>query len=87
MSNETKWDVFEVALNHATKTGWVDYGQLSDRYAAALPDDLPVIPEVVGEYIRAKKRKNTSQSVYYLLRDTGVLWHRKKGIKDFIVYA
>ena len=53
MENETKRDVFEVALNHATKTGWVDYGQLSDRYAAALPDDLPVIPEVVGEILRS----------------------------------
>lgn len=53
MNYETKRDVFEVALNHATKTGWVDYGQLSDRYAAALPDDLPVIPEVVGEILQS----------------------------------
>ena len=51
MSNETKRDVFEVALNHATKTGWVDYGQLSDRYAAALPDDLPVIPLAVSDVL------------------------------------
>ncbi|WP_179395036.1 DUF1642 domain-containing protein [Lacticaseibacillus absianus] len=39
--------------------------------------ELPVIPQAVGEYIRAKKRKNPNQSVYYLLRDTGVLWRRK----------
>jgi hypothetical protein len=52
MSNETKRDVFEVALNHATKTGWVDYGQLLDRYNAALPDDLPVIPKAVSDYIQ-----------------------------------
>ena len=56
MSNETKRDVFEVALNHATKTGWVDYGQLSDRYAAALPDDLPVIPKAVGEYLKNPRK-------------------------------
>ena len=53
MSNETKRDVFEVALNHATKTGWIDYGQLLDRYNAALPDDMPVIPEVVGEILQS----------------------------------
>ena len=55
--------------------------ELIDNYDEALPDNLPVIPEEVGEYIRAKKRKNTSQSVYYLLRDTGVLWRRKKESK------
>ena len=60
MSNETKRDVFEVALNHATKTGWVDYGQLSDRYAAALPDDLPVIPQYVADYMVYWKEQSNS---------------------------
>jgi hypothetical protein len=59
MSNETKRDVFEVALNHATKTGWVDYGQLSDRYAAAFPDDMPVIPKAVGVSIKEQKAKQS----------------------------
>lgn len=57
MSNETKRNVFEVALNHATKTGWVDYGQLLDRYNAALPDDMPVIPKAVSDVLVELKRK------------------------------
>lgn len=48
MSNETKRDVFEVAMNHATKSGWIDYSEMMSRYDAALPEDLPVIPECVN---------------------------------------
>lgn len=84
MSNETKRDVFKdvVETLHVMDGAPDDYcKELLDSYDAALPDDVPVIPKVVGEYIRAKKRKNTSQSVYYLLRDTGVLWRRKKESK------
>ena len=62
MSNETKRDVFEVAINHATKSGWVDYGKLLDRYNAALPDDLPVIPKAVGDVIVKLKHKRFSLS-------------------------
>ena len=69
MSNETKRDVFEVALNHATKTGWVDYGQLSDRYAAALPDNLPVIPEAVGEMLRSSYGKTNLLGVLETARN------------------
>ncbi|WBT00352.1 hypothetical protein OK107_06595 [Lacticaseibacillus paracasei] len=59
MSNETKQDVFEAVWNRLAGyqvffNGWpretlYDYKK---RYDAALPDDLPVIPEAVGEYIR-----------------------------------
>ena len=78
MSNETKRDVFEVALNHATKTGWVDYGQLSDRYAAALPDDLPVIPEAVGEYITSCKARMMD------LHDSMFNWLRSEEEDEFM---
>ncbi|QPG02576.1 hypothetical protein INH01_06040 [Latilactobacillus sakei] len=87
MNYETKQEVFEDALRALEEFGeqgssWeMVYDDLSACYAAALPDDTPVIPKEVGEYIRAKKRKNTSQSVYYLLRDTGALWRRKKESK------
>jgi len=60
MSNETKRDVFEVAMNHAAKSGWVDYGEMMSRYDAALPDNLPVIPQAVGEYIQARKAAHDS---------------------------
>ena len=83
MSNETKRDVFEVALNHATKTGWVDYGQLSDRYAAALPDDLPVIPECVNYAIEWFEQNDDDlgevfRNVYEDLADN---WHESPQLK------
>jgi hypothetical protein len=65
MSNETKRDVFKVALDDWKQNfisslprdgSFEDWSEsLSDyttRYDAALPDDLPVIPKVVGEYIK-----------------------------------
>lgn len=61
MSNETKRDVFEDALDayydsmpHPNPS-YDSPAKLSDRYDAALPDDLPVIPKAVGEYIRKAK--------------------------------
>ncbi|MEE6717000.1 hypothetical protein [Schleiferilactobacillus harbinensis] len=55
MSNETKRDVFEVAMNHAAKSGWVDYSEMMSRYDAALPDDLPTLPRIIGEYLKDSK--------------------------------
>ena len=58
MSNETKRDVFEDTLRALEEFGeqgssWeMTYDDLSTRYADALPDDLPLIPKVVGEYIQ-----------------------------------
>ena len=62
MSNETKRDVFEDALRALEEFGeqgssWeMAYDDLSARYFAAsddtLPDNLPVIPKAVGEYIQ-----------------------------------
>lgn len=48
MSNETKQDVFNALMadmSHGSE-------QWRARYEAALPDDLPVIPEAVSEYIQ-----------------------------------
>ncbi len=60
MSNETKRDVFEAVWNRLAGyqvffNGWpretlYDYKK---RYEAALPDDMPVIPQVVGEILRS----------------------------------
>jgi hypothetical protein len=56
MSNETKRDVFEYyldmikALKDPLAAGCVN--EARQRYADALPDDLPVIPKAVGEYIK-----------------------------------
>jgi hypothetical protein len=62
MSNETKRDVLKKALDFFVATGLVrninynleSYQYLSE-YDAALPDDLPVIPKDVSEYIKKAK--------------------------------
>ena len=54
-SNETKQDVFEdAAFNIETSApdGPKFADELRQRYDAALPDDLPVIPKAVGEWLK-----------------------------------
>jgi hypothetical protein len=58
MSNETKRDVVEaILLAKDTDTIWdsstVRY--YLNRYENALPDDLPVIPELIGKYLKMWK--------------------------------
>jgi hypothetical protein len=68
MSNETKRDVFKVALDDWKQNfisslprdgSFEDWSEsLSDysaRYSTALPDDLPVIPELIGKYLKMWK--------------------------------
>lgn len=49
-------------LEDATKVG----ANYATRYAAALPDDLPVIPEAVGEHL---KRYKLMFTLFGFLRD------------------
>lgn len=66
MSNETKRDVFG---EFADKWAGLDderYKQYMKRYADALPDDLPVIPKAVGEYL---KRYKLMFTLFGFLRD------------------
>lgn len=69
MSNETKRDVFDDAVFHAGKSLYmlhdIDYAEsildgLNNRYAAALPDDLPVIPMAAGDEIEIAKMRGKS---------------------------
>jgi hypothetical protein len=59
MSNETKRDVFEYYLEmiKALKDPLAaeTVREARQRYAAALPDDLPVIPELIGKYLIMRK--------------------------------
>lgn len=61
MTNETKQDVFEDALDAYDDSrpyphpGYDSPAKLLDRYDAALPDDLPVIPEAWGDTIEEFK--------------------------------
>ncbi|WPH54026.1 hypothetical protein SHN02_09925 [Lacticaseibacillus paracasei] len=62
MSNETKRDVFEAVWDRLAGyqvffNGWpretlYDYKK---RYDTALPDDLPVIPELISKYLKMWK--------------------------------
>ena len=70
MSNETKRDVFNDALAYAPVGREYDpvnddeagdlRSCLSARYDAALPDDLPVIPKAVGEWLTWCKERGHS---------------------------
>jgi len=60
--NETKWDVFKdvVETLHVMGGAPDDYcKELIDHYDAALPDNLPVIPEAVGVSIKEQKAKQS----------------------------
>ena len=73
MSNETKRDVFEDLVEELANayialdgegigedlTNEDKQAYLKD-YAAALPDDLPVIPKAVSEYIKERKAAHDS---------------------------
>lgn len=75
MSNETKRDVFEDALRALEEFGeegssWeMAYDDLSARYAAAFPDNLPVIPKEIGEYIKRQKQGSTLRSAIIAATD------------------
>lgn len=76
MSDETKYDVFKdvvETLNVMDGAPIADYCKdMIDRYDAALPDDLPVIPKAVGEIL---------QSAYGQTNLLGVLDTAKNGYK------
>lgn len=66
MSNETKRDVFE---EFADKWAGLDderYEQYLKQYDAALPDNLPVIPKAVGEYIKSNRTEPLGKVFWHL---------------------
>lgn len=74
MSNETKRDVFDAAmslirsfedtfLDHSSFNGsYTKTKYLRERYDAALPDDLPVIPKAQSDWIKQCKANDDSLS-------------------------
>lgn len=74
MSNETKRDVFEDTLDAYDDSrpyphpGYDSPAKLLDRYNAALPDDLPVIPERISKIIRIMKsvKMGITRALIYL---------------------
>lgn len=85
-SEETKQDVFDDALAYAPVGREYDpvnddeagdlRSCLSARYAAALPDDLPVIPKAVSEWIKECKHNNTTlaNALCMEMRPEAVRW-------------
>ena len=67
MSNETKRDVFETSADKCAgydaqasggNVGHQDANLFMAEYEKALPDDLPVIPEAVGEILQLRGQTN-----------------------------
>lgn len=58
MSNDTKRDVFELALLDCAGLNDELYGYLLKQYDDALPDDMPVIPKAVGEILLSAYGQN-----------------------------
>ncbi|RXS53339.1 hypothetical protein ETB91_11725 [Lacticaseibacillus rhamnosus] len=82
MSNETKRDVFnnlveELANSYIALDGEGLGDELTNEdkqaylkdYDAALPDDLPVIPKEIGEYIERQKQGSTLRSAIIAATD------------------
>ena len=65
MSNETKREVFETFADERAGLNDEIYKRYLKQYDAALPDDLPVIPEAVGEYIKWGKQYDTQLYMMY----------------------
>ena len=88
MSNEMKRDVFNDALAYVPVGREYDpvsddaagdlRSSLSVRYAAAFPDDLPVIPAYVAEYIDDMKSKGKDiwDAIHY--------WRRMSDIDEYM---
>ena len=69
MSNETKRDVFETIADKCSGYDDKIYEQYLKQYDAALPDDLPVIPKEIGEYIERQKQGSTLRSAIIAATD------------------
>ena len=82
MSNETKYDVFKdvvETLNVMDGAPIADYCKdMIDRYDAALPDNLPVIPKAIGEYITSCKARMMD------LHDSMFNWLRSEEEDEFM---
>ncbi|QOP49046.1 hypothetical protein [Lacticaseibacillus paracasei] len=90
MSNETKRDVFnDAAFNVETSApdGSKFADELRQRYDAALPDDLPVIPEAVSEYIKnLHKFHRGLVDVFGMVRDLGITRTEPTGVLVWVAH-
>lgn len=97
MSNETKRDVFvdavdaladaQASSDNNVGLGHQDADLFMAEYDAALPDDLPVIPKAVGEYIQWCKSydgiHSISEALYYATESNREWIYRAKNSDTF----
>jgi hypothetical protein len=94
MSNETKRDVFEAVWNRLAGyqvffNGWPreTLDGYKKRYDAALPDDLPMIPKMVGDYIKElRKYHRDLVDVLGMVRDLGITRTVVTGVLAWIAF-
>ena len=100
MSNETKQDVFlQLAKENRDLRMYdpesiepkelieQDYQDWIREYAAALPDDLPVIPLTVGEYIKNLwKYHRDLVDVFGMVRDLGITRTEPNGVLIWVAH-
>ncbi|TLF37286.1 hypothetical protein FEI15_13705 [Lacticaseibacillus zeae] len=92
MSNETKREVLEKLAEcyaevydaYTDETGSPYYcddePNYLDEYATALPDDLPVIPKAVSEWIKKCKHRNVT------LADTLCMEMRPENVRNWMAF-
>ena len=78
MSNETKRNVFETFADKCAGLNDEIYKRYLKQYDAALPDDLPVIPKTIGEYITSCKARMMD------LHDSMFNWLRSEEEDEFM---
>lgn len=87
---ETKRDVFEDAafnIETASPDGPEFAGELRHRYDAAMPDDLPVIPKDVSEYIKnLHKFHRDLVDVFGMVRDLGITRTEPTGVLVWVTH-
>jgi len=74
MNNETKRDVFKIIADKCTGYDYELYNQYLNQYDDALPDNLPVIPDYVAEYINYMKSSGRDiwDAIHYPLRSNNI---------------
>lgn len=90
-SEETKQDVFEYYLDmiKALKDPLAAecVNEARQRYAAALPDEIEVIPKAVGEYIKNLwKYHRDLVDVFGMVRDLGITRTEPNGVLIWVAH-
>lgn len=80
MNNETKRDVFEELSDKWAGLDDERYEQYLKQYDDALPDDMPVIPKDVSEWIKKCKHRNVT------LADTLCMEMRPESVRNWMAF-